>query len=269
MKVVMISGGSSGIGLECAKRFSGDLVSISGRNEKRLADAKKVLLDAGVNVKTQVCDISDPVSVAAWFEAAAQDGQISAVINSAGVSSDTSSKDLILKIDLIGANYILEESLKHAVEGGSVILISSMMGYLVPPNPAYDHFLANPLEDGALQALDGIIPDAPSAYNFTKRGIHLLVERYAKKFGEKKIRLNSISPGIILTPMGEDAVAKHADQMKWMKLITPAGRFGIPEDIADAVSFLTSDKAAFITGTDLRVDGGLIPSLREAMAAKQ
>lgn len=93
-----------------------------------------------------------------------------------------------------------------------------------------------------------------------------MVEEYASKFGEKGLRIVSVSQGIIMTPMAKKAAAEHKEKMDYMESVTPARRTGTPEDIAKAVRFLASDEASFITGTDLKVDGGLrliLPSLQE------
>lgn len=143
---------------------------------------------------------------------------------------------------------------------------------MVPSNPKYDQFLQNPSEEGAIETLVKVVQDKSDiAYNFAKRGVHLLVEKYAVAFGKKGARIVSLSPGIIMTPMGEQAAADHPEQMNYMKMMTPAGRNGKPEDIAYAISFLADDRASFITGSDLLVDGGLtinLPTIA-AQAKKQ
>lgn len=144
-----------------------------------------------------------------------------------------------------------------------------MMGHVVPANEAYDKYLENPLEEGAIDALIGITQDKSDlAYNFSKRGVHLLMKKYTTAFGEKGGRIVSVSPGVIMTPMGEKAAAAHPEQMNYMKAMTPAKRNGKPEDIAAAVAFMADDRASFITGTDLVVDGGLAINLPKIMAAQ-
>ncbi len=105
--------------------------------------------------------------------------------------------------------------------------------------------------------------DSDNAYNFSKKGVHMLVKKWATQFGEKGARIVSLSPGIIMTPMSELAATDHPERMAFMKQMTPAGRNGMPEDIARAIEFLVDDKSSFITGTDLLVDGGLTNRLPE------
>ncbi|GAB1476013.1 SDR family oxidoreductase [Bacillota bacterium] len=267
-EVYIVTGGSSGIGLECAKVFKDAAVVITGRNESRLIKAKEELLKAGIDAHYKTGDIADRDSVKALFEFAGTLGKIKGVINSAGVSGTSADAALTFKIDLIGTENLINETYAIAEERTVLILISSMMGHIVPSNPQYDQYLENPSQEGAIDALLQVVNNNPDfAYNFSKKGVHLLVKKHAAAFGKKGARIVSVSPGIIMTPMAEEAAAAHPEQMNYMKSMTPAGRNGIPEDIANAVAFLADDKASFITGTDLTVDGGLTVSLPEIMKA--
>lgn len=260
----IITGGSSGIGLECGKEFKDGIVLITGRNEDRLKGAEAELKAAGIEVVYKTSDISSRDSVKELFDYAKTLGKIKTVINSAGVSGGSADADLTFKIDLVGAENLIEETLDIAEEKTVLILISSMMGHMVPPNLAYDKYLENPSDEGAIEALVNVVQNQSDiAYNFSKRGVNLLVKKYAVKFGQKGARILSVSPGIIMTPMGEQAVADHPEQMKLMEEMTPMSRNGRPEDISSAVAFLADDKASFITGTDLVIDGGLTIRLPE------
>lgn len=271
--VHIITGGSSGIGLECAKRFKDGVVIITGRNEERLKTAKQELIKAGIDVEYKASDVSSKENIKELFEYAKSLGKIKTVVNSAGVSGGSADAKLTLDIDLLGTDNLIKETLNIIEEKTVLILISSMMGHVVPANPEYDHFLENPSEEGAIDALVAVAQNkADIAYNFSKKGVHMLVKKFASEFGKKGARIVSISPGIIMTPMGEQAAADHPEQMNYMKMMTPMGRNGSPEDIGNAVSFLADDKASFITGTDLLVDGGLtikLPEIAKAYAEKQ
>lgn len=271
--VHIITGGSSGIGLESAKRFTDGIVVITGRNVERLKNAKEELVKAGIEVEYKSSDVSKRESIKELFEYAKSLGKIKTIVNSAGVSGGSADAKLTLDIDLLGTDYLIQETLEVMEEKTVLILISSMVGYLVPSNPEYDKYLENPSEEGAIDALVEVVENrADIAYNFSKKGVHLLVKKFAAEFGKKGARIVSISPGIIMTPMGEQAALDHPEQMNYMKMMTPAGRNGIPEDIANAVEFLANDKSSFITGTDLLVDGGLtikLPEIAKAYAEKQ
>lgn len=265
--VYVITGGSSGIGLECAKRFTDGIVLITGRNEEKLIAAEAELKEAGIEVVYKTSDISSRESIKELFEYGKSLGKIKTVINSAGVSGVGVDAKLTFDIDLVGTESLIEETLEFVEKDTALILIASMMGHVVPDGE-YNKYLENPSEDGAVDALIAIVQNKSDlAYNFSKKGVHLLVKRYATEFGKKGARIVSISPGIIMTPMSEMAAAAHPEQMNYMKAMTPMGRNGNPEDIADAVSFLTDDRASFITGTDLIVDGGLTVRLPEIMKA--
>lgn len=268
-KVHIITGGSSGIGLECAKHFKDGVVLITGRNKERLVSAAESLKDAGIELVYQTSDISDRKSLTELFDYAKSLGEIKTVINSAGVSGVGVDAKLTFQIDLVGAENLIQETLAQCGEKAVLVLISSMMGHVVPANDAYDQHLENPLAEGAVAALVEMAQNRSDiAYNFSKRGVHLLVKKYAPDFGKKGARIVSVSPGIIMTPMAEKAAQAHPEQMNYMKMMTPAGRNGKPEDIAYAVAFIADDKASFITGSDLTVDGGLAVNLPKIMAAQ-
>lgn len=262
--VHIITGGSSGIGLECAKQFKDGIVLITARNEERLKNAEAELQKAGIDVRVKSSDASKRESLKELFDYAKTLGKIKTIVNSAGVSGGSADAKLTLEIDLLGVENIIQETLGVIEEKTVLVLISSMMGHVVPPNPQYDGFLANPADAGAIDALVQVAQNqADIAYNFAKRGTLLLVKKYAMEFGKKGARIVSISPGIIMTPMGEQACVDHPERMNFMKTMTPMARNGNPADIAYAVSFLADDRASFITGTDLLVDGGLVISLPE------
>lgn len=267
--VHIITGGSSGIGLESARQFKDDVVVISSRSEDRLKNAQAELKKEGIEVKYKSSDLTDKNSLKELFDYAKSLGKIKTVINSAGVSGTGGDAKFTFEIDLIGPQNLIDESLKVVDKNTVVILIGSMMGTIVPDSEDYNKYLENPSAEGAIEALVKIVNnDADIAYNFSKRGVQLLAKRYAPEFGEKGARIVSVSPGIIMTPMAEKSAAEYPERMNYMKMMTPAGRNGTPEDIAHTIAFLADDKASFITGTDILVDGGLAVKLPEIQAAQ-
>lgn len=262
--VHIITGGSSGIGLGAAKNFTNGKVIITGRTEEKLKDAEKELKEKGVDVAYKTSDITDRDSLKELFEFGKSFGRIKTVVNSAGVSGGMASAKQTLEIDLFGTENIIKETYKHAEEETSLILIASMMGYIIPDDEEANDLLANPSRDGSIDRLVEIVNnESDVAYNYSKKGVHLMVKRFTNKFGEKNARINSISPGIIMTPMAKKAAEDHPEQMEQMKSLTPMTRYGEREDISNAVCFLASDNASFITGIDLLVDGGLSINLAE------
>ncbi len=267
--VYVVTGGSGGIGFACAEKFR--KVVIADLNQAALDSAAEKLKEKGIDAYTMVCDVTDQEVVSKLAEFAASIGNIKGVIHAAGVAASGSiPASVIMKINLIGTNYILDEFVKYMGSGSAMVLVASMNGHLVPPNDMYDTLLKNPL---APEFLANITPfwqeSAPNAYNFSKRGVLLLAEKYAALYGELGARVVSLSPGVIDTPMAVEAAKNHPEQMQMMKAICPLHRSGAPEEIATVAEFLVSDGASFLTGSDVRVDGGLIKKVIDYAKAAQ
>lgn len=271
MKVNVVTGGGSGIGLEVAKAFERDqLVIITGRREGKLQKAVEELEKLGIKAAYKTSDISKRESVDELLEFAKSKGQLNSVVNCAGVSGDAHDIDLVFDIDLMGSKIVVDEVYKNAEKGTVLVLVASMMGHVVPDNENYNDALANPDKEGSKEIFKNIVgEDGSMAYNFSKKGALLMAEKNAERFGEKGARIVSVSPGIIMTEMARTAQAEHPEVMQFMENATPAKRTGLPEDIANAVGFLVSDKASFITGTDLLVDGGLSLNLGKLKELKK
>lgn len=259
MKVHVISGGGSGIGFEIAKAFDDGLVIISGRREEKLIKACEALSSFGkAKYSYKTCDVSDEKSVSELLDFASSNGELMTVVNSAGVSGVGASVKAVLDVDLKGTKIITDAAYEYLHEGGVLINIASMMGHIVPVSDAYINELIEPDKQGAIEKIASIVDgNSDNAYNFAKLGVLEMVKANAMKFGKKGLRIVSVSPGIIMTEMAKEAQKDNAEIMKKMVENTPAQRTGEPEDIANAVKFLASEAASFITGTDLLVDGGL------------
>lgn len=128
----------------------------------------------------------------------------------------------------------------------------------------HDDLLRNPEKAGSLEKIAEILDgDSDEAYNYSKHGVQLLAKANATRFGKKGARILSVSPGIIMTPMSKKAAEEYPEKMKYMESITPLGRNGETEDIAEMIYLLAGDKASFITGTDILIDGGLTLNLQK------
>ena len=242
--------------------FPNHTVVIADINEQALAAGKAELTALGIDTVTAICDVSNKEQTDALATKAAELGPITSVVHTAGVSGSVSNPDLVMKIDLIGSEYIIQSFLPHMETGSTMVLIASMMASTVPPNTDYDQLMLNCLDENFLANIRPFLQgNANTAYNFAKRGVRLLAEKWAGAYGEKGARINSLSPGIIETKMAMQAAADHPEQMETMGKATPLKRNGKPEDIANVVHFLCSDDSAFITGTDILVDGGLIKTM--------
>lgn len=262
--VYVITGGSGGIGLEVAKKIKDGIVLICDVNEKGLAQGKEQLQAVGIDVRTLICDITKQDDIAALVKQAKSAGEIKGVVHTAGIAATVADWRLVMKVDLLGTARIITGFSGHLARGAALICTASMMGYVVADNTGYDALLVDPLKEGFMEEIAPWTGDrSDTAYNFAKKGVRLLCEKYAMEYGNNGNRIISVSPGIIDTPMAAEAAASHQAQMEKMKAITPLARTGKPEEVASVMAFLLSDQAAFLTGSDILLDGGLMPALKK------
>ena len=270
-KVHVIIGGAGGIGMSIAECLSSEgTVIVTGINDDETSKALKELEEKGIKAEGAICDVTSEESIKELAEKAKGLGEIGAVVNCAGVSGANAKTSLVLNIDLMGTEKVIKGFGDYVGEGSSGIMIASMMGSVIPDKEDLNELLSNPLKEGYAEKLEEIIGDDSNlAYNMAKKGVRLLIKKYADEWGAKGARITSISPGIIMTPMAEEAASKYPEEMNKLKSITPAGRTGKPEDIAKVAKFLASDEAAFITGSDILVDGGLANNLQKLSEMKK
>ncbi|MBQ6810098.1 MAG: SDR family NAD(P)-dependent oxidoreductase, partial [Firmicutes bacterium] len=151
--VYVITGGAGGIGLATAKEFTDGIVMISDVNPAALEKGKEVLEAVGIEAVTKVCDITNREQVKEMAKEAAALGNVKGVVHSAGVSGDIGRLDLVLKIDLLGTYYIIEEFLDVMGKDSSMVLIASMMADTVPPNADQDALLLDPDQEDIIEKL--------------------------------------------------------------------------------------------------------------------
>lgn len=204
-------------------------------------------------------------SILSLIEAAKNHGNITKLVNAAGVSPSQASIETILRVDLYGTAVLLEEVGKVITEGGTGVTISSQSGHRMPALGAeIDEQLAvTPTEE--LLKLDVLQPanirDTLHAYQLAKRCNVKRVMAEAVKWGERGARINSISPGIIVTPLAIDEFnGIRGDFYKNMFAKCPAGRPGTADEVANVAELLMNERGAFITGSDFLVDGGATAS---------
>ena len=266
MKEVMILAGAGQIGMAIARRMGYGKKIVIG--DKKLENAKaieKVMTDTGFDVLAMEMDISSRESIKELIAEAQKYGEITMLINAAGVSPSQASVETILRVDLYGTAVLLEEVGKVIKAGGVGVTISSQSGHRMPAlTPKEDEQLAiTPTEE--LLNLSILRPenikDTLHAYQIAKRCNEKRVMAEAVKWGEKGARINSISPGIVVTPLAIDEFhGPRGDFYKNMFAKCPAGRLGTADEIANVAELLMSDKGAFITGSDFLIDGGATAS---------
>lgn len=265
-KEVMILTGAGQIGMAIARRMgAGKKIILGDKSRKNAEDIARTMNNAGFDVVPMEMDLSSRSSISELLAVAQKHGEISMLVNAAGVSPSQASVETILKVDLYGTAVLLEEVGKVICKGGVGITISSQSGHRMPAlSPEVDEQLATvPTEE--LLSLEVLQPqnirDTLHAYQMAKRCNVKRVMAEAVKWGERGARINSISPGIIVTPLAIDEFnGPRGDFYKNMFAKCPAGRPGTADEVANVAELLMSDKAAFITGADFLIDGGATAS---------
>ena len=252
--------GAGAMGLAAARRLgpAGRLL-LADYSDERLKAAVHSLTEDGHRVDAMAVDVRDGSSVAAVATAARAAGTVAAVVHTAGVSPSQASSRDIFAIDLVGTAHVIDHFLDVASPGTSLVCVASMAGHRQPLPAALERELATtPTSQlSGISLFDLGTPDTSFAYHVAKRGVHLRVAAASLAWGRKGARVNSVSPGIIWTPMSRQEFAgERGDSMRATVASLAVPRMGTPEDIAAAVEFLCSPAAAYITGTDLLVDGG-------------
>jgi len=264
--VVVIGPGS--IGQAIARRVSaGKQVLLAGLRQKNVDAAAEVLSNAGFEVSTATVDVSSRASVHALVQAATALGEITGVIHAAGVSPSQASPEVILRVDLYGTALVLEEFGNVIVPGGAGVVIASQSGHVLGALTAEeDEALALTQADGLL-ALPMLqleqVKDSLHAYQLSKRANALRVMAEAVRWGKRGARVNTISPGIIISPTAKDEMAgPNGEAYQHMIKFCLAGRGGTPDEVGTVGALLMGPEGGFITGSDFLVDGGLTAAYR-------
>ncbi len=259
--IVVIGAGS--IGQAIVRRVSaGKHVLLADIRKENAEAAAKVLFDAGFNVSTATVDVSSRASVHALIQAVTSIGEVTGLIHAAGVSPSQASPETILKVDLYGTALVLEEFGNVIARGGAGIVIASQSGHrLGPLSTEQNALLATTAVDELLSLpmlqLDQI-KDSLHAYQISKRGNSLRVMAEAVRWGKRGARLNTISPGIIITPLANDELkGPRGPGYRRMMEVSAAGRAGTPDEVGTIGALLMGPDGAFITGSDFLMDGGV------------
>lgn len=263
-KVIVITGGAGGIGQACARSFKNNHLIITDYSQDAVNKVIESLNKEGYQATGIACDITDKEDVAKLVSFSSKEGELQALVHTAGVSGTVKDLQKVFTIDLIGTDILMNAFYKVATKDSVAILLASMMAHVVPANEAYDNALSNPQDPDSFETVKPFVKGSSDImYNFAKRGVILLSHKYADAWGAKGARVVTVSPGVIETPMGLKAAEEHPERMKMIKQATPLKRNGTPEDIADVIAFLASDAARFVTATDILVDGGVIHNIKK------
>lgn len=266
MKNVMILTGAGQIGMAIARRMGYGMKIVIGDKKKENAQTiSEIMNAAGFDTEAVEMDLSSRESIKTIIAEAQKYGLITMLVNAAGVSPSQAPIEAILKVDLYGTAVLLEEVGKVIAPGGVGVTISSQSGHRMPAlTPEEDEQLAcTPTEE--LLKLDLLQPenirDTLHAYQLAKRCNEKRVMAESVKWGKKGARVNSISPGIIVTPLALDEFnGPRGDFYKNMFAKCPAGRPGTADEVANVAELLMGSKGAFITGADFLIDGGATAS---------
>ena len=266
MNDVVLLTGAGQIGMAIARRIGhGKKIIIGDKNINNAQSISKIMKESGFDSEAYECDISSRDSIKNLIKNAQEHGEIAYFINAAGVSPSQAPIEAILKVDLYGTAVLLEEVGKVIKKGGCGVTISSQSGHRMEQLSAeIDEQLAmTPTEE--LLDLEILQPenikDTLHAYQLAKRCNVKRVMYEACRWGEKGARINSISPGIIVTPLALDEFnGPRGDFYKNMFANYPSGRPGTADEVASIAKLLMSDEGAFFSGSDILIDGGATAS---------
>lgn len=266
MKEVVLWTGAGQIGMAIARRIGyGKKIIVDDKNLDNAKAITKIMTEAGFDVVPVETDISSRESILNLIGEGQRFGEVTALINAAGVSPSQASIETILKVDLYGTAVLLEEVGNIIASGGVGVTISSQSGYRMPQlgNEIDEQLATTPTEE--LLSLEVLRPenikDTLHAYQMAKRCNVKRVMFESIRWGEKAARINSISPGIIVTPLALDEFnGPRGDFYKNMFAKSPAGRPGTADEVANLAELLMVSKGAFITGSDFLIDGGATAS---------
>lgn len=264
MKKTVVLVGAGSIGQAIARRIgAGKHIVIADYSIDNAEKAAETLQNAGFCCSVVQCDLGSKESVLSLAEYAKSKGEVYNLVNAAGVSPSQASVERILQVDLYGTSLLMEVFGKIIAEGGSGVVISSQSGHRLPALPQdQNEALATAPCDELLQLpFLREITDTLKAYQYSKRCNVLRVMFEAARWGKRGATINSISPGIIITPLANDELhGPRKDGYLRMIESSPARRAGTPDEVGDLAEFLMSSRGRFISGADILIDGGTTAS---------
>jgi len=262
--------GAGSMGLAIARRFAaGRKILLGGRTEKKLEQTAQELRYSGYDAEIFVVDATKKEQVEAFAQKAASLGDVKYFIDTAGASPNQSGPEHILQLDMVGTGYALDSFGKVMARGGAGLVISSQTGYMMRvPDEVELQILSTPTEKlmELLYIKETAMQNSGFAYIIAKRVNHLQAQRAAAgAWKERRARINTLSPGVIVTPLAYDEFNAAGDNYQRMIDASAAMRTGSSDEIAEAGAFLLGEHAGFINGTDLLIDGGTIAAMRTGL----
>lgn len=261
--VCVITGGGSGMGLAAAKNMPKDkIIVVTGRTMKKLEKAVKELEDAGYEAYAKTCDTSDRLQVRELAEYAASLGEIKNVIHAAGLSPAMANPEQLIRVNALGTVYINQEFSKLMKKGSVIVDVSSNSAYMIPDFLARDKVFSLAETDEKLflkkilslpNKLKGYKASG-LAYGLSKKFVIRYASKCAYQYGEKGIRVCSLSPGLVATDMGK----LEAEEGGALIETTAEKRMGKPEELGYALATLADERNGYLAGVDVLVDGGSI-----------
>ena len=258
--------GAGSMGTAIVRRIAaGKKILLGDISEKNLERVSNELTYSGYDVETTVVNALEKDSIEAFAKKAASLGPVKYFIDTAGASPSQAKPEHILKLDMVGTGYAVDAFGEVMAEGGAGLIISSQTGYMLPiPIEIELEILRTPTEK--LMEIPFIVENATrsgTAYMIAKRVNHLQAQKAAATtWKARRARINTISPGIIVTPLAYDEFNAAGEGYQRMIDASAAMRTASSDEIAEAGAFLLGEHATFITGADLLIDGGVIASIR-------
>lgn len=265
----LITGGAGGMGLATAKVVGQDhAVVLCDVRQDRLEAAADALKGLGVTFTAVNCDVTDREAVTQLFETASGLGTVASVIHTAGVSPSMGDADYVMRTNALGTLNVNEVFHATAAEGAAIVNVASMAAHIMPeeltPTAQFPTALTD--EDAFMTAMltacdiAGAQARSGIAYAVSKSFVRWYCTSQCERFNGRGLRIVSVSPGSIDTEMG-----RLEEQAGAGAMVTDAAvpRWGKPEEMGDLLAFCVSDKAGYLTGTDILNDGGVVASMKE------
>ena len=258
--LAIVTGAAGGMGAPSSVRLAaaGFQLLLCDLDAARLEDAAAPLRAKGTKADILACDVADP-DFPGRVLAALGNRQVGAMVHTAGLSPTLADAARIMAVNYTATDRLVQAVRPHMAEGSCAVLISSISAYMVK-SAEIDEAIHMLVHGGDATAVTGLITSPQMAYPISKRAVIALVARESTAFGERKARIASIAPGLIDTGMSRREM-ESGPQMALMLQKTPIGRLGVGDEIASVAAFLCSPAASYITGCDIKVDGGTLAAM--------